>query len=325
MKEKFYIGLDIGGTKIAAAAVSAKGKIFSRVKTPTPPGAKPAVIFKLLDSLIAQVLTQGGLSKQQLGGIGIGVPGIVDNSNHILATPNINLARFPLCAKLQKKFRVKVSAGNDVNLGLLGEQWLGAGRSADNIVGIFHGTGVGGAIIIDDKLVTGTQGAAAEVGHMIMAVDGPRCNCGNHGCLEAFAGRWAIERDIRAAIKKGRKTLITELIGKKSGRLGPRGGPIKSKYLKSALAKKDAVTVEIMAKAAKFLGAACINMRHICNPQLIILGGGVMEACGSFMLPIINKTFHSDPFFAKVDKCKIVTSKLGDDAVILGAVALVKK
>ncbi len=318
MKQKFFIGIDVGGTKIAAAAVSANGKIVSRKKIATPPGSKPSAILKLIISLVDQVLVESGLPMQSLGGLGLGLPGIVDKNNHILATPNIDLAGFPLCEKLRKKFRVKIAAGNDVNLGLLGEQWLGAGQKADDIIGIFPGTGVGGAIIIDDKLVTGTQGAAAEIGHMIMMMDGPRCNCGNHGCLEAFAGRWAIERDIRAAMQKGRKSLISELMDGKQG-------PIKSKFLKNALAAKDPITVDVMTRAAKTLGLACINVRHIFNPQLIILGGGVIEACGDFLLPIINKTFHTDPFFAKIDKCKIVTSKLGDDAVILGAVALVIK
>ncbi|MCC6758411.1 MAG: ROK family protein [Candidatus Omnitrophica bacterium] len=318
MKQKFFIGIDVGGTKIAAAAVSANGKILSRKKIATPPASKPSAILKLIISLVDQVLVESGLPMQNLGGLGLGLPGIVDKNNHILATPNIDLAGFPLCEKLKKKFRVKIAAGNDVNLGLLGEQWLGAGQKADDIIGIFPGTGVGGAIIIDDKLVTGTQGAAAEIGHMIMMMDGPRCNCGNHGCLEAFAGRWAIERDIRAAMQKGRKSLI-------SGLMDGKQGPIKSKFLKNALAAKDPITVDVMTRAAKTLGLACINVRHIFNPQLIILGGGVIEACGDFLLPIINKTFHTDPFFAKIDKCKIVTSKLGDDAVILGAVALVKK
>ena len=318
MKQKFFIGIDVGGTKIAVAAISSTGKILSRTKASTPPKSKPSVILALIIKLIDQVLNEGQLSQEQLSGIGIGIPGIVDKQNHILATPNINLTNFPLCAKISKKFHTKVVAGNDVNLGLLGEQWLGAGKKAKNIVGIFPGTGVGGAIIIDGKILIGAQGAAAELGHMIITRDGPKCSCGNRGCLEALAGRWAIEREIRLNIKQGRKTIITKLINGKSS-------PIKSKFLKAALKAKDPLVVEIMTRTGQTLGQACINMRHIFNPELIILGGGVIEACSGFLLPLVNKTFHADPFFAKIDKCKIVTSKLSDDATILGAVALIKK
>lgn len=318
MKREFFIGIDIGGTKIALAAVSSDGKILSYTKSATPAKAKPAGILKLLFSLISEVLAKANLSLSQINAIGIGIPGIVDHRYRILAAPNINLKGFALCEKIRKKIPVKVVAGNDVNLGLLGEQWLGAGKKAKNIIGIFPGTGVGGAIILDKKLFIGTDGAAAELGHMILSADGPLCSCGNHGCLEALTGRWAIERDIRLNIKKGKKTIITKLT---NGKLTS----IKSKFLKAALKADDPLAVEIMRKFAYNTGLACINVRHIFNPELIILGGGIIEACGEFLLPIITKTFHADPFFAKIDKCKIATSKLGDDAVILGAVALAQK
>jgi len=318
MKKKFYIGADIGGTKISAAAVSPDGKIYSSVKTATPPNGKPAEVFKLLSNLIQEVIKNNDLALNDLAGIGLGVPGVVQHHTHILATPNINLAGFHLCAKLKKRFCVKTVAGNDVNVGLLGERWLGAGQKAKNIVGIFPGTGVGGAIILDGKLWVGTQGAAAELGHMIMVPDGPKCSCGNHGCLEALAGRWAIERDLRAGTKAGRKTLLTELTNNLRY-------PIKSKILKTCLEEKDPLVVDVMTKASRYLGLACINMRHTLNPELIIFGGGVIEACGYFMLPIIEKVCNRDLFFANIDDCKIAPSKLGDDAVLLGAVALIKK
>lgn len=318
MKKNFYIGIDIGGTKISVAAVTSSGDILSRAKTATPPNAKPAAILKLITNLINEVILENSLQKKNLSGIGMGVPGVVKDDTDILITPNINLAGFPLCEKLRKEFKTKTAAGNDVNVGLLGEKWLGAGKKARNIVGIFPGTGVGGAIIMNEKLWAGTQGAAGELGHMLLVPNGPKCSCGNHGCLEALAGRWAIERDLRAGVKAGRKSLLTELTHNFRY-------PIKSKILKTCLEENDSLVVEIMTKASHYLGLACINMRHILNPEMIIFGGGVIEACGYFMLPIIEKTSKANPFFAKIDNCKIIASKLGDDAVLLGGVALIKK
>jgi glucokinase len=247
------------------------------------------------------------------------VPGIVDiKQRNILVTPNINLNGFPLADKISKKFRVRVFIENDVNLGLLGEKWQGAGRKANNILGIFPGTGVGGAVIIKDDLYRGAKGAAAEIGHMIMDLDGPICSCGNRGCLEALASRWAIERDIRLAIKNNQKTIVTKLISKNSKN-------IKSRVIKQALDRRDPVVVKIMTHASEVLGSACISLRHIFNPELIIFGGGLIEACSGFMIPIIQRVSGRDPFFSKFEKCKIVTSQLEDNAVILGAVEMVKR
>jgi glucokinase len=207
-------------------------------------------------------------------------------------------------------------AGNDVNLGLLGEQWLGAARGVKNIIGLFPGTGIGGAIVSQGTLFLGREGAAAELGHMIMDLNGPPCSCGNRGCLEALASRWAIERDIRRAVKRGEKTILTEYTEKLS--------PIKSKMLRKALGRKDPLVTHIIREAALTLGKACINLKHIFNPEMIVLGGGVIEACGDYMLPVIQKVSQNDPFFKSLKPCKIVESSLEDDAVMLGAVALVK-
>lgn len=318
MKDDLFAGIDVGGTKIAAAVVDASGKILSRKKSSTPQKANSKEILETIITVIKESLDEVKIKDDDIKGIGLGIPGIVEESTHeIMATPNIDLAGFPLAKELEKKFKTRVALGNDVNCGLLAEQWLGAAKGIKNVIGIFPGTGVGGAIIIDGKLLTGSQGAAAEIGHMIMEENGPECGCGNHGCLEALISRRAIEREIRQAVKKGEKTIITELT---EGDLDQ----IKSKFLKKALKENDPLVVKIMTRASEVLGVACISLRHIFNPDLFVLGGGVMEACGEFMLPIVQKTFSSDPFFSKIDNCKIVQSRLEDDAVILGAVALVK-
>ncbi|MBN1384137.1 MAG: ROK family protein [Elusimicrobia bacterium] len=319
MKNKFFIGIDVGGTKISAGLVTDSGKILSREKHPTPKKAKHKKIFSVILKLIKNILGEKNLTSKDLEAIGIGIPGIVDTEKgQILTTPNINLAGFDIVKKIRKRFKVKVFIGNDVNLGTLGEKWLGAARNAKNVIGIFPGTGVGGGIIINGKLLTGTSGAAAEIGHIIIDVNGPKCTCGNRGCIEAVAGRWAIERDIRNAVKDGEKTLITKLLGK-----NPK--TIKSKVLKKALKKKDALVTDIIKHASKNLGKVCITLRHILDPEAIVFGGGLVEACGKFILPIIKKTLDKDPFFSRIPECKIVESRLGDDAVILGAVALARQ
>jgi len=318
MEEKYYAGIDVGGTKISGALATAGGKILSRVKSPTPKDSSLNNITRIIVDLLEEMLYAADLKKKDLGGMGIGIPGIIDTSKgKVLRTPNMRLSGTNLQRKLEIKLNVRCRLGNDVNVGMLGEKWLGAIKKTKNAIGIFIGTGVGAGIIINDTLVTGDHGAAAELGHMIIQKDGPQCSCGNKGCLEALVGRWAIERDIRKAIQKGKKTVITKLLEK-------RNSPIKSKILREAIKKQDTLTMAVLTKAANNLGIACISIRHIFDPEIIVLGGGVMEACGDFILPIVKKTVQKDKFFSDIGRCEIVASKLGDDAIVLGAISLVK-
>ena len=315
MNKGFYAAIDIGGTKLAAGIVTASGKFLAREKMPTPKDISPAKFPRIISDLLEEVLYSADLSKKDITGIGVGVPGVVDpKRGKIIHTPNIALSGTNLKQHLEKKFRVRVSIGNDVNLGVLGEKWLGAGRRSSNLVGLFIGTGIGGGAIVDNRLVSGSHGAACEFGHMTMLKNGPKCSCGNFGCLEAIAGRWAIERDIRAAIRKGRSTVLKKAFEKNK--------TIKSKLLSKALHKKDPLAYKIMVKASSMLGEACVSLRHVFDPDTIVLGGGVIEACGDFMLPVIKKAVAKDGLFSKLPKCDIVQAKLGDDAVMLGAAAL---
>ena len=316
MKIKLFAGIDVGGTKISVGLVDGSGEILTREKDPAPQGATAQKILTQTIKLLKKVLTKKELKPSHLTAIGIGIPGLVDASQgNILVTPNINLSGFPIKRILEKKLQVKVAVGNDVNLGLLGEQWRGAAKGVKNVVGLFPGTGIGGAIILNGNLVTGAQGIAGELGHMIMDIEGPLCSCGNRGCLEALASRWAIERDIRQAIKDGRTSVITSLT---KGRLRV----IKSKYLKEALQKKDALITSLMKNVSRILGKACVSLRHIFNPEMIVLGGGVIGACGDFVVPRVIKVMTADSFFSGLDDCRVVEAQLGDDAVILGAAAL---
>ncbi len=315
MKNKYYAGIDVGGTKIAGILSNGKGKIISRIKSSTPKDATPEKIVRIISDLLEELLDAKGLDKKDLSAVGVGIPGIIDPEGKIIRTPNLHLSGVNLGKQLKKKLKVSCRLGNDVNLGLLGEKWLGAAKRARNVISLFIGTGIGAGIILDNKLICGTHGAAAEIGHMVIQENGPKCSCGNSGCLEALAGRWAIERNIRKEIKKGRKTIITKLLDKKSD-------SIKSRFLRKALQAHDPLVTQILETAAKQIGIACVSIRHIFDPQLILLGGGVVEACGDFILPIVKKTVQKDSFFPGAFTCEITLSELGDDAVCLGAVAL---
>lgn len=318
MKNKYYIGIDVGGTKISGALISPQGIIVSRKKIPAPKKAKTQDIVQAIRSLVWQLIDISSLKKISILGIGVGVPGIVDAAKRkVIRTPNLNLSSVALAPLLERTFKTKVILENDVNLGTLGEKHFGAAKRAHHVIGLFPGTGIGGGIIINDVLISGAHGGAGEIGHMVMDVKGPLCGCGHHGCLESLAGRWAIERDIRKAIKQHKKTIIKKLAKNKLS-------TIKSGVLKEALKKKDPLTRKIMREKSEILGLACISLRRLFDPEMIVLGGGLIEACGDFMLPIIRKTVQADLFFKKLKPCAIVPSKLGDDAVLLGAAALFK-
>ncbi len=313
-----YIGVDIGGTKISAGLVDSRGKILSSQKCPTPVKGEGAQIFRQTKSLIAGLLASQQLKSNQIRGIGIGIPGIVrPNHRDILRTPNVQLAGYPLARNLELIFRTKVILNNDVNVGLLGEHWRGIAKGVQDVVGIFLGTGVGGAIIIRGELVLGAQGAAAELGHMILDLDSSKESAGLCGTLEALASRRAIERELKNAIQKGKKTILARFYAK-----SPR--VIKSSVIAQALEARDPLTRKVMGKACAVLGQACITIRHILNPAMIVLGGGLIEACGDYMVPKVRKIFNRDPFFKGIDSCSIERSLLGDDAVVLGAVAFFK-
>ena len=315
---KHFLGLDIGGTKIAGALVTNQGKILRRVKIATPPGGGSARLLVAVEETVRALLPEGAKTPT-IAGIGIGVPGLVGpDRGTILHAPNLRVKNCRLAAPLARRHRVPVVADNDVNLGVLGEQWLGAARGAQNVVGLFPGTGVGGGIIIRGELYSGHHGGGGELGHLTLVADGPPCTCGNRGCLEAFASRWAIEKKLRLALSQGKRSVLRQLLE------GHRG-PIKSGMIRKALKRKDPLVTRVMKEAGRALGQACASLRHVLDPELIIFGGGLIDACGDFLLPIIRQTAANDPYFASLPPCPIVPSRLGDDAVLLGAVALVRR
>jgi glucokinase len=318
-KPQLYMGVDVGGTKILCALAEESGRVLARHREATPRGVKSHAVLGAIRKAMEEVLRKEKVRPSALTAIGIAIPGVVDpDKGRIVVTPNMSLSGLSIARKMTSWFGVPVAVGNDVNLGTLGEHWIGAARHAESAFGVFVGTGIGGGFVMGGRIWRGYRESAGEVGHIIMQIDGPRCGCGNRGCLEALASRTAIERDIRQAVKDGHKTVLTDLL---EGDLSV----IRSGMLRRALEKRDKVVTRVLRRAAEVLGYGCLTVRHMVDPEVIVLGGGVIEACGDLMVPIAQKVVQADRLPGARPGGQVVRSALGDDAVMLGAVALARQ
>lgn len=308
-----YIGVDVGGTKILAVVATANGEIIARAKHPTDPDS--GSVASQIGDAIEAVLAQTSISPCETGGIGVALPGVVDSKRGILVhAPNLDVADPEISARLEERFDLPVSLGNDANLGTLAEVWTGAGRGADTVVGIFVGTGIGGGVVVNGRLQTGSEDKGGEIGHLVLMIDGPECGCGNLGCWEALASRTAIERHIRAELDTGRESCILRYT---------TDGRIKSGALAKALSDGDELVTEVMRREAHYLAQGVLSIRHMIDPDFVIFGGGVIEACAEFLMPLIETEIRQDHLLGSTENLQLRVAELGDDAVVLGAAALI--
>ncbi|MGD2205228.1 MAG: ROK family protein [Anaerolineae bacterium] len=317
---RYTIGMDLGGTKILAAVVDEAGRILAEEKTKTEPKQGPDAIIERMIETVRQAVQASKVDWQDVLGMGVGVPGPLDpKAGIVLHAPNLpGWEDVPLGTRLSKALGLSVFLENDVNLGTLGEHTLGAGQGTQDMVGIFVGTGVGGGLILDGKLRGGYRRAAAEIGHMIVLADGPVCGCGKRGCLEALASRTAIARDIELGIAAGRQSLIPQLVKKK--------GRLTSSVLAKALRQGDALVAEVMARAQWYLGLLTASIVNLIDPEMVVFGGGVVEALGEEFLAPLRMTARQ--YFIQqtdADKVQIVAAELGDHAGVLGAAVLARQ
>ena len=319
--KEVMVGVDMGGTSLRALVVNGQNEILGIEKVPTNVAQKPEGLISDLASLVEDVVGTAGLPKSQLEAVSIGAPGAVDPEHGVVYhAPNLGWDAVPLGEMLEKLLHVPVFVENDVNVGVVGEHALGAGQGARELVGIFVGTGIGGGIISRGELYLGVRGAAAEVGHMIVQVDGPVCGCGNHGCIEALASRTAMERDVRAAIRAGQKSCVLKLM---EDRAKVR---MTSSIIQRALKRNDPVMRKVIKRAQDFLGIAVANVVNLLDPECVVIGGGIAERLGESFVGPIRKTAYQN-FLRRHDaeRVKIVPGMLGDNAGPLGAVVLARK
>jgi len=318
-RKDIIVGVDMGGTSLRALVVDGKDKVLAEEKMPTNPSQKATRLVAGVAALVERAVHAAKLTRSDLRAVSVGAPGTIDWHGVVLRAPNLGWKDVPLGQQLKARLGVPVVVDNDVNAGVLGEHALGAGSGVQEMAGIFVGTGIGGAIIARGRLYKGSSGAAGEIGHTVLMVDGPRCSCGHRGCAEALASRTAMERDVRAAIKAGRPSAVSAIM---KARHKQR---MTSSVIHAALNQKDAVMREVMERAQHYLGILVANVVNLLDPERVVIGGGIAERMGEdFVAPI--RTTACEYFLRQADarRVKILPGTLGDNAGALGAVVLAR-
>ncbi len=306
-----YLGIDLGGTKILAVLADANSKVVARAKDKTRYKEGPKEICTQIRELSDSLLSKSGLSLDKISGIGIAVPSSIDpESGDSLCSPALGWRNIPIKKTLEGVFGREVFLENDVNCGAYAEYRLGAGKGFENVVAYFVGTGLGGGIILNGKLLRGVRGVAGELGHEKIRFGGRKCGCGSRGCVEAYCSKTAFAKKLRKEIKKGRKTSL---------KLGDENSRLKSSALTEAFASGDELVLEIVNDGFRALGVAVANISTILAPQCIVIGGGVVESLGSSVMRPIEEAFEKNIFALARKDLELRLSLLGDDAVPLGA------
>jgi len=300
---KFAIGIDLGGTYTKLALVSSSGKILRRARLSTQDHVSRDSLLGAIASEIGVIMKKARLTRRQVKGVGIGVPGLVDFSRGVVydLTNVRGWKNTPVKRLLENKLKIPVLADNDVNVMALGECKFGAGKGARNAVCITLGTGVGGGIIIDGGIYRGSTFSAGEVGHMPLKEEGLSCNCGGYGCLERYVGNRHISEEFRS-IKGGDSLLSPESIS-------------------IAARKGDKASIELWDRVGKRIGTTLAGIVNLLNPEKIIIGGGVAEA-GELVFGPIRKTVKRRAMPVPGRAVRILKAKLGNDAGVIGAAAL---
>ena len=309
------IGFDLGGTKMLAAVIDDDNRVIGKGKTKTGRFGNDEIARKT-EELIRDAIDDAGVSLGQITALGIAVPGLIDAERGIvLHTPNIGIHNLDLGARIRAAFDTPAHLCNDVNAGLWGEFVHGAARGYRHVVGVFPGTGVGGALILDGGLYLGKSGGAGEIGHITVQSDGRICGCGNYGCLETVASKTALARDLVVLAQSGRSATFAEA-GATDIKL------VKSGLIKRAIEAGEAPVADVLHNAARLLGVGLAAMVNTFDPELVLLGGGLIEKLSDHIVPVAEQEMRRRAMPNLVGDVVLRTAALGDDAAVVGAADL---
>jgi len=318
-KKRLWAGLDLGGTKMLAKAYNAKFEELGRkrVKTAAQEGAKAGL--QRIGDTIETALEKADKDTESLAGIGVGCPGPIDLEKGVLIeAANLGWTKVKIRDALQERFNCPVYLLNDVDAGVYGEYRFGAGKGAHCVKGIFTGTGVGGGCVYDGKIILSKNGTCMEVGHVQVDPDGPLCGCGRYGCLEAVSSRLAISAAVAQAAYRGQAPHLLETAGTDIAQ-------IRSGVLASSIKNGDKVVEQIIRDAARNIGLAVAGIVNLLAPDVIVLGGGLVEAMPDLFVEEVRTAARGRVMDSYVDAFTVAAAELADDAGVLGCAAWAEK
>ncbi|MGM9618572.1 MAG: ROK family protein [Oscillospiraceae bacterium] len=313
------IGIDVGGTNLKAGVVDESGRILHSKKIPLGPWQGGEMFTERLRTLAETAAEEAGFQKSDIAWVGMGFPGAVDDETGVLTyITNIPLSGFPVREYFQRQWDVPVYLGNDANCAALGEYHAGAGRGCRSLVVVTLGTGVGGGVVLDGKLLTGFNGTGGEVGHMVIVPGGERCNCGRIGCWERYASATALRRLTVEAMERHPESLMWQLTGGDSAKA--------EGYTPFDAARQgDAAAREVCEKYIDYVALGAANLINIFQPEMLALGGGV-SAQEDLLEPVRRRIAQED--FARnagLPRTRVERCALGNDAGVIGAAMLGKQ
>ncbi len=314
----YYLGIDLGGTNIAAGLVSADGKVMRKDSIPTRREADYRELVKDMAALMRKLLKDAGVREEEVKGVGIGSPGILDEKKGILiyASNLQNLKGAPLVSEMEKYVNCPVYLGNDANVAALAESEAGAARGSRHSVTVTLGTGVGSGAVIDGKIYSGFNGAALELGHMVIVVDGEPCGCGRKGCWETYASATALVRQTRKAAREHPESMVNKLV---DGDLSKING----RTAFDAARQGDEVGKLLVEQYIKYVAEGLINIISIFMPEVLVLGGGICNE-GEYLLNPLKEHVLKRFTNYVLPLTEIRLAQMGNDAGIVGAAMLAK-
>ena len=318
-ERSLFVGVDLGGTKTLAVLTDARLDVLGQETAPTAADKTPDDVVATIVDLARGLVREAGAETTQLAGLGIAFAGLYDVHRDVVDTaPNLpGWEGYPLRTELAARLGVPTALGNDVSLAALAEHRLGAGRGVRDMVFVAVGTGIGGGLVLGGQLYQGKSGVAGEIGHMALESDGPVCNCGRTGCLEALASGTALPRLAQMRIDGGQTSILTRLCG-------GRAETMTGEMVFEAARQGDELAGQVIAGAARSLGTGLANLLNLLNPDMIVIGGGVASEWDSYVVPAIQH-MERTAFPHVVKDAAVVPSQLGGLASALGAVALAQE